>query len=415
MRIIRTFRTFALVSSICLVILSFSLPIYSFTDQANTERILEENKHYIHYINVGISNFAPEKKDEFMKVYAIHFNADVAYLQSDYKRAYKRIYASQGLMKDLYKYMLHEHYWKNSKEILDKLAPRVIRSKNARARLYLTLGYRDLTVCSTHYKSGQASNPKLFSYKIFKYESGIKMARRAKKYGFLSLFECQKGPIKRKIYNQLMKTQKIAGSRFYSRYVDLDEKAIINELSKSFGRVQKDEKAAKAAKAAAGTTTAGAATAGTTVVKEPTFEKKLEKRIRFKNENKMARYILNNEFDKAEDIMRQNLADFNYKLIIATFDLLTVEEKDTKNAGKDYEEWKVHLNDNYMRLAKDSVLKLLVNEVKVEDAVTEEEIKKKKEEEKSAEDEGTSGEAKTGEEKAGEVKADEEKTTDKKD
>ena len=334
------------------------IPVHSFSDQTTTERILKENKRFVEFINVCVTNFGQERAEDFRKAYEKHFNADVAYLQSDYRRAYKRVYSSQGDMEKLYRDMVKDRYLEDSKTILDRLAPGIIRSKNARARLYLTLGYRDRTVSWVHYTVGEASNEKLFSYKLYKYEDAIKMARRAKRFAFLALFESQDLQTKRKIYNQLLKSERDMGNRFMNRFIDLDEKNYIAEMEKSYGDYQKDEAAKK---------TDGEA------VTEATQEKSVERRVRFRNESKAARYLLNSEFDRAEDILRSYIDDFNFKLILATFDVLSTAGADKSAQDKagaiDYNSFKVHLMDNYARFSNKSLLETFVGSVKVEDDI----------------------------------------------
>jgi len=353
--------------------------LFSFSDQTTTERILKENKEFVEFINVSVSNFAEGKKEDFRKIYEQHFNADIAYLQSDYKRAFKRVYSSQGDMEKLYRDMVKEYYLEDSKSILDRLAPDIIKSKNPRARLYLTLGYRDRTVSWVHYTVGDASNPKLYSYKLYKYVDAIKMARRAKRYAFLALFESQTLETKKKVYNQLFKTERDMGNKFMSRFIDLGEQDYINELARNFEEYQKAEDAAvkKDAKAVEKPS-------------EPTFEKKVERRVRFRNETKAGRYLLNGEFDQAEDIMRQYIVDFNFKIISATFDVLgaggavAANEKkagekkpEGKTAGIDYANFKIHLADNYNRMVGKSIMDGVIDGVKVEDEVTLKEGEKK--------------------------------------
>ena len=59
---------------------------FSFTDQTTSERIIKENKQFIEFINICLSNFARDKKDDFLKSYEKHFNGEVAFLQSDYQQ-----------------------------------------------------------------------------------------------------------------------------------------------------------------------------------------------------------------------------------------------------------------------------------------------------------------------------------------
>jgi hypothetical protein len=341
--------------------------VFPFSDQTTTERILKENKDFVEFINISVTNFAESKKEDFKKIYEKHFNADIAYLQSDYKRAYKRVYSSQGDMEKLYRDIVKDFYLEDSKSILDRLAPSIIRSKSSRARLYLTLGYRDRTVSWVHYTVGDASNPKLYSYKLYKYVDAIKMARRAKRYAFLALFESQTIDMKKKIYNQLCKTEREMGNKFMGRFIDLGEKEYISALAMNYEEYQKAEDAAAGAKGTAEKPS------------DPTFEKKIEKRVRFRNETKTARYLMDAEFDQAEDFMRQYIDDFNFKLIYATLDMLggasgkpAPEEKkaETKSDSIDYNNFKIHLADNYSRLIGKSIMDGVIDTVKVEDDVT---------------------------------------------
>jgi len=331
--------------------------VYSFSDQANTERIINENKRFIDFLNITITNFADDKKEDFKKAYSKHFNAEVAFLQSDYPRAYKRIYTSQGDLVKLYEEILKNKYLEDSKDILDKLAPNIIRSKNAKAKHYLTLGYRDRTLGWNHYTVGEATNPRQFSVKLFKYEEAIKMLRRAKRYAFLALHESQNNDLKKKIYYQMLKTEKASGNIFFNRFVELKEDATIEELAKVFSekeKVVKDDSSKTKKKDE----------------EAESYENLVLRRVRFKKEKIVAGSLLNNEFDKAENEIRQYVKDFNYKLLISTFEILTDEEKVQKSdMTLNYNNLKVHLMDNYLRLSKESALTGIVGKVSVEDQI----------------------------------------------
>lgn len=368
---------------IIVMVLVNSVRVYPFSDQTTTERILKENKQFVEFIDICVSNFAEDKKDDFRKACEKQFNADVAYLQSDYKRAYKRVYSSQGDMEKIYREMVKNYYLEDSKAILDKIAPGIIKSKNARARLYLTLGYRDRTVSWVHYTVADASNPKLFSYKIYKFVDAIKMARRAKRFAFLALFESQVTDVKRKIFNELCKNERDEGNVFFSRFVDLKEDEYIKEMGRTYDEfiksgddkkegIKKEEskkeetkKEGEEKKQPDKTASREEGAAG-----EKTFEKKVEKRVRFRNEGKVARYLLNSEFDKGEDIMRGYIDDFNFKLISATFKVLSATESETAAAERvGFDKLKVHLLDNYSRFSKKSLMGSFAETLKVEDDI----------------------------------------------
>ena len=375
-------KTYVIKSIIVMIIfiLFSSINVHSFSDQTTTERILKENKHFVEFLNVCLTNFADKKKEEFSKAFSKHFNADVAYLQSDYKRAYKRIYSSQEDMEKLYRGMLKDYYLEDSKAILDRFAPGIIRSKNSRARLYLTLGYRDRTVSWTHFIIADSSNPKLFSYKLYKYEEAIKMARRAKRYGFLALFESQSNENKKKVYNHMCKSENKSGSPFMNRFLDMNENDYIKELVKSYEEYQKDLKSGKETGGEKVPDKTADETKSETVNKpvKRVFENNVERRVRFRNEKRTAKYLLIAEFDRAEDIMRKYIDDFNFKLIESTFQVLSVkggggsteEPKEGQGAGagdKGYTKYKVHLMDNYLRLTKNSIMDNILETVKVEE------------------------------------------------
>ncbi len=373
---------------ISLFIFSFGLsPLFSSADQSSTERILTENKNFIEFINICITNFAGNKTEDYRKIFTKHFNADIAYLQGDYKRSFKNVYSSQGDMAKVFDEIVKNIYLEDSKNILDELAPGVIKSKNAKARLYLSLGYRDRTVSWTYYIVGEASNPKLFSYKLYKYLDAIDMARRAKRYGFLALYESQNIESKKKIYQHMLKLENDKGNLFYKRFIGKTDQALLDELAKTYEDIEKNETAADQPAA----DKKDEKVSDKDKDKNISFEKKVEKRIRFKQEKRTAEYMQNGEFEKASDIIHQYVDDYNYKLILSTFKALSTETPPANEADKtaaaaaaklDFNKFAVHLDDNYLRMVKPSVLDSLLGTVKVEDKV---EAKKDEKTEKPAE------------------------------
>ena len=372
---------------ICIFVFSFGLaPLFSSADQSSTERILTENKNFIEFINICITNFAGNKTEDYRKIFTKHFNADIAYLQGDYKRSFKNVYSSQGDMAKVFDEIVKNVYLEDSKNILDELAPGVIKSKNAKARLYLSLGYRDRTVSWTYYIVGEASNPKLFSYKLYKYLDAIDMARRAKRYGFLALYESQNIESKKKIYQHMLKLENERGNLFYKRFIGKTDQALLDELAKTYEDIEKNETASEQPSADKKDEKASDKDKD----KNLTFEKKVEKRIRFKQEKRTAEYMQNGEFEKASDIIHQYVDDYNYKLILSTFKALSTETQPANEADKaagaaaklDFNKFAVHLDDNYLRMVKPSVLDSLLGTVKVEDKV---EAKKEEKTEKPAE------------------------------
>ncbi len=350
--------------AIILIILAGFTTSYSAIDQTYVERILKENRDFIDFIDYGVTNFSPDSKNALFTIYQKHFNAEVAFLQGEYKRSFDNVYDSQKDMVTLYEKLLVDFYLEDSKNILDNIAPEIIRSKDPIARQYLTLGYRDRTLARTHYIVGEASHPRLYSYKIFKYVDAINMARRAKRYGFIAIYTSQSMAGKLKIYNQLFKTETENGSLFFKRFVDKNEQDYIKEMNKTVEELEKEyaESGASAQKE------------GSASAKEAAFEGKVSRSVRFRKEQRVARYLINGEFEKAEQIIRSYVDNYNFKLITAT--LKTLADKGT-HAGEgepvaskqDYTKLIQHHNDNYVILNSKSLLESMVGDVKVIDDV----------------------------------------------
>jgi len=369
------------VIAIILIILAGFTTSHSAIDQTYVERIIKENRDFIEFIDYGVTNFSPASKNELFTIYQKHFNAEVAFLQGEYKRSFDNVYDSQKDMVTLYEKLLIDFYLEDSKNILDNIAPEIIRSKDPIARQYLTLGYRDRTLARTHYTVGEASHPKLYSYKIFKYVDAINMARRAKRYGFIAIYTSQSPAGKLKIYNQMFKTETEGGSLFFKRFVDKNEQDYIKEMNKTDEELEKEytEGGADAQKG------------GGSEIKETAFEGRVSRSVRFRKEQRVARYLLNGEFDKAEPIIRSYVDNYNFKLITAT--LRTLADKGA-HAGEgepvasklDYAKLIEHHNDNYVILNSKSMLGSMVGDVKVVDDVKKEDKSGSEKKEPAADD-----------------------------
>ncbi len=356
--------------TLSILVFSAIMDLSAAIDQTYVERILKENREFVDYIDICVTNFAQDKKDLLFTIYQNHFNAEVLFLQGEYKKAFDNVYKSQEDMVKLYEYILFELYLEDSKKMLGSFAPVIIRSKNNIARQYLTLGYRDRTVSNSFYKIGEASHPKLYSYKIFKYKEGITYARRAKRYALLSLYTSQNIETKRKIFNQMFKEENKARP-FFSRFVDKNDDDYIKEMNKTWEEYVKEQKSATGNTGSGddGTGNQGNRTdAGSTYT-----EGRIEKEVRFRKEQMVSKYLMNGEFDKAELIIRSYVENYNYKLIMATLEYLnSAPGQDTTGSAKklDYAAMIIHHKDNYHIIKQEkSVLEELVGKVKVVDDV----------------------------------------------
>ncbi|MDY6934736.1 MAG: hypothetical protein SVZ03_11035 [Spirochaetota bacterium] len=346
------------------ILILFLSQAFPFTDQTTTERIIKENKDFINFMNVSITNFGDQERTNlFKELYLIHFNAFVSYLQSDYKNAYKKLYDSQERQSLLYSYIVKKLYLDSSKEILDSLAPIIIKSKNTRARKYLSLGYRDRTVGRNNFVFGEASNPRLHSNKIYKYIKAIKRVRRAKRYGFLALWECQSDEMKKEIYNHLITKEKGAGNHFFNRFLIQGDDEFLQEINKTY-KEHKESIENKKETQTQGIDQKETPMKGSII----TAESRIEKRVRFRQEKTTANYLLNYEFDGVDDMTRKYIKDYNFKLIQATFEVLATHKGDSKDEI-DYNSFKIHHMDNYIRLSNKSAIDTFADYLKVDEVV----------------------------------------------
>lgn len=157
---------------------------------------------------------------------------------------------------------------------------------------------------------GDASNPRLYSYKIFKYIEGMKLAKRSKRYGFLALFESQDRETKKLIFNHMFEIERESGNIFYNRFLSKTEDNYIKEIEKEYVEEpekikEKDDKVQPKEVVDIKIKDADKLGKLKEQDKVDSFEKKIEKRVRFKKEKMVAQNLLNAEFDRAEDVIRE--------------------------------------------------------------------------------------------------------------
>ena len=374
-------------------VMLLALPLFAASDQLTTEHALSENKAMIEFMDVCVTNFGDKEKEQFFDVYQLHFNGELAFLQSEYSRASKNVYQSQKRDTTLSAEMLTKYYMEHSKDILDRLAPGIIKSKNQRARLYLTLAYRDRSSARSMQTVADASTPRMYSYRINRYHEAIKLARRSMRYGFLGLFEAQDIETKKYIYNHMLEIEREKDNFFYNRFLSKTGQAFTDELNADFEkwdalevqRLQEAERKKNQPAPAAGSaplpqTAApavpaasvpaanqdGASSAPAIVISE----QKVERSLRFRSEKRVAEFLMNGEFDRAEEILRKYVPDYDYKKISAMIEVLEARQKNDQSAAQiDYALLKLHHNDNYARLSKKSALEEFSLRVKVVDVV----------------------------------------------
>jgi len=178
---------------ICIMILFSFFSLWSNSpDRAFCEKILEENRYFLMFLNSGISNFAkPEHVQIFQSALNEHYQAHKEYLSGHYKITHQHIRSSHLILKDLYADVIQQYYLADTQLLLEKNSAMIIESKDARAEHLIRLGYRDLKVAEIYKNKGFAHNKQQYSTKIYFYIDAIKYARQSKRYAFLAIIESQ--------------------------------------------------------------------------------------------------------------------------------------------------------------------------------------------------------------------------------
>ncbi|MBV6492046.1 MAG: hypothetical protein LDLANPLL_00035 [Turneriella sp.] len=161
-------------------------------DRAFCDKIIGENKRFIDFINISVSNFANiDHLADFRAASLEHYKANREFLSGHYKETHAHIRKSQFILKDLYYAVLENYYQKDAREMLERNSAMIIETKDVRAKHLMRLGYRDLKVADIYKHKGYNHNIHLYSTKIWFYIDAIKYARQAKRYALLAIIESQ--------------------------------------------------------------------------------------------------------------------------------------------------------------------------------------------------------------------------------
>ena len=328
----------------CLVFICASGNLFAIGDYESSERMLRENQSFLEFIDISITNFGIQDENAFRKAFEMHFNADLSYVQGDYLQTYRKVYNSQRELASICHDILKEKYLEDSKNTLALISGGVWKSKNVRARSFLTLGYKERAAAQEAFTIGNGSFRKFFSSKIFKYREAIDLVRRAQRFGYLALFESLTPETRVEIYNEVVKEEKEKElGLFYSRFAGKKDEELDKEMAITYDEVKKLRQENPHA-----------------------FPSKIDRRLRFKRENDVARYIKQGDFFLAEGIFKMYIHDFSFKLCYAMCEVL--KQKGDPNAPKlDYEKLKIQVIDSYGKFSKDSILRTYLGNVNIDD------------------------------------------------
>lgn len=170
-------------------------------DQNLMRKILPQNKLYLEFANIAITNFGSEEDfDLFVKAVSHDFYANIYTLQGEYVKSHSEIMLSQKLISDLLFKLIITKYEPDTDALLRLSAPIIFHAKDKKAEYFLNAGYRYMGKANEYKLRGKNSNRFLYSVKINYYMQAILELRAAKKYAILALTESKIPMIDKKEY-----------------------------------------------------------------------------------------------------------------------------------------------------------------------------------------------------------------------
>jgi len=179
---------------LCLLLNSSSIHSVM-ADRAFMDKALPENRAFIDFINICVSNFGTtEHYDSLEKAYLFDYQANLEFLKGEYTLSHRQLLASQKVLRDLYHNILTKIYEPDTNTLLEMSAPVILLAKDKKGEYYLKNGYQHLDKAILYRLRGFNYNKFLYSNKIRYYRMAIIHIRKAKKYALMALIE-SKTPI----------------------------------------------------------------------------------------------------------------------------------------------------------------------------------------------------------------------------
>lgn len=159
--------------------------------QRYAEKGLKDNKYFFYFINSSISNFGNKKdRKDYKEAIQRDILSQLLYMKFLFTESFEQIKKAQVILITLYRNTIIRDI-RITMKLLNDYAPRVIKSKDDRARLYLKLGYRDSAVAKQYMVMADNYRGKLYSLRLYRYVKAIKKAKHGKRYAFLSAIQCR--------------------------------------------------------------------------------------------------------------------------------------------------------------------------------------------------------------------------------
>ena len=166
-------------------------------NQRHSEKSLRDSRYFFYFINFTVSNSGTdEEKKLFTEALRRDLLARILYMKFAFNPAMNEIIRSQQLLVRLFSTIALREI-DEAKQLMNGLAPEVLKSKCPSAKKYMSLGYRSADWAEKVMIMSDNLQDNNYSIKIYEYIKSIKNAKYGKRYAIISLIESRIPPEKR--------------------------------------------------------------------------------------------------------------------------------------------------------------------------------------------------------------------------
>jgi len=165
--------------------------------QRHAERSLKDSRYFFHFIDPSISNKnINDETDLYIEAIRRDILSRTLYLKFSFNTSLSEIKKTQNLLITLFKKVI-DRDTKEALAMLNETAPEIMEAKDARAKKYMSLGYRSAKWAETVSMMSDNLPPANYSIRLYEYVKAIKNAKYARRYAIIAIIEKRLPPEKK--------------------------------------------------------------------------------------------------------------------------------------------------------------------------------------------------------------------------
>lgn len=157
--------------------------------QRHAERSLKDHKYFFPFIDPSVSNYNIEdEKNIFTDAIRRDIIARSLFMKFSFNSSVVEVKKIQDMLIILFKKVI-ERDSNEALAMLNETAPEIMESGDARAKKYMSLGYRSVKWARTTSMMSDNLPPTNYSVRLYEYVKAIKNAKYARRYAILAIIE----------------------------------------------------------------------------------------------------------------------------------------------------------------------------------------------------------------------------------